>query len=375
MLSYNAQNLTDGDPAKSESLPGKIAARVHRYFPDLSANFSIEVLHKGRPQVRKHSVLFEISVFDHSRQTTRGLFVKIPKRATDETVKGIYETLVTLYAFSTELPEELNVVRPLDLLPELRAIVTERVDGETLSRLLRSRRRAADHGNILENCGRFLRAYHDRMGQVTWQADFSGEFLNQCAAYLKLLEDQGVGKAESQEILAGFERAAGKLKHGAPICLTVKDYNVRNIIVQGKRIFFIEVTEPRRKTIYDDVAGFLNSLTMLFWGTPWFFLGMTPPLHLRHRFLAGYFADTVPADLVSLFCAKNLLLRWHRALESLAVRKHRVTGVIGFIPLRYRIDRFFSGQVTDHLQTVLPFGAKGLGLGDCHISSRLREVP
>lgn len=345
--------LTDGAPVKIELLLREISARVHRYFPDISGNVSIEVLHKGRPLVRRHSILFEIAVFNHSRRATRGMFVKIPKGASGETVKGIYETLVDLYAFSTQLPEELNVVRPLDCLPELCAIVTERVDGQELGSLLRSRRRAVEHGNILKNCGRFLRAYHESIGQITWGADFAEEFCNQCSAYLKDLEEDGVGKRERQQILAGFQTAAARLRHGVPMCVTAKEFNVGNIIVRDKRIFFIEANQPRRRAIYDDVASFLDSLTTLYWGTPWFLLGSVPPPTLADRFLEGYFNNTVPLDLVSLFCAKSLCRRWHRTLESLSMRLRRIAGCIGFVPLRHRINRFFYGQVMDHLHTAL----------------------
>jgi len=345
--------LTDGTHGKVEFLRREIPRRVHGYFPDLSGKVTIEVMHKGRPFVRKHSILFEISVLDGARGAVKGMFVKIPKVASEKTVKGIYETLVDLYAFSTKLPPEMNTVRPLDCLAELPAIVTERVEGESLNYLLRNRRKAVVHCNILENCGRFLRAYHEGMGQITWDTDFSEEFWNQCLAYLKDLEDDGVGKEERLKILAGFEKGVSRVRQRVPTCLTVKDYQIRNIIVQENRTFFIDVTEPRKRTIYDNIATFLNSLTMLFWGTPWFFLGIVPPRILSDRFLEGYFANTIPLDLVSLFCAKSLCHRWHRALESLSVRKRGVTGIIGYIPLRHRINRFFHMQVMNHLQTAL----------------------
>lgn len=338
---------------ENDFLHREIASRVRRYFPDLSPDASLAVLHKGRPLVRKHSILFEISVFDHSRRSTHGMFVKIPKRASAKTVQGIYETLVHLYAFSTQLPGELNVVRPLDCLPELRAIVTERIEGQSLDYLLRRRQDTETTSEILRNCGRFLHAYHEGMGQITWQTDFVGEFRDRCSAYLKDLEDDGIGKEERGEILAGFEQGAVRLRHGVPVCLTAKDYHVRNIIVQEKSIFFIDVTEPRGKTIYDDIATFLNSLTMLFWGKPGFFLGATASPMLGERFLKGYFNDAFPRELISLFCARSLCHRWHKALESLSARKPGITGAIGYIPLRHCINRFFHAQIMAHLHTAL----------------------
>lgn len=351
-----------------EFLRAEIPPRIHRYFPDLSRDVSIEVLHRGQPLVRKHSMLFEISVFDHSRQATRGMFIKIPKTASQEAVKKSYETLVALYESSAQFPPGLNVVRPLDCLPELHAIVTERVDGEELALLLRSRRRTVDHDDILKNCGRFLRAYHERLAKITWQTEFYEEFLDQCTSYLGELESDGVSKSKREHILNGFERAAARLKHGVPICLTAKDYHVGNIIVREKQIYLIEATEPKRRTIYDDISKFLNSLTMLFWKTPRFFLGTVPPPTLGNRFLEGYGSDTITLDLVPFFCAKHLCHRWHRALESLSKKSNGAAGLIGFFPLRHRINQFFYARVMDHLQTPLTRATEAPVLEDQQIS-------
>jgi hypothetical protein len=176
-----------------ESLREIVLSRAPKYFPELSNNINIEVLHKGQPLVRKHSILFEIAVLDYPKQTTRGIFVKIPRVAGEEVTKGIYETIVTFYIFSTQLPEEMNVVRPLDYIPELGAILTERIEGEELSALLRQAPKAVEQRNILHDCGRFLHAYHGGLGQLTWSTDLAQTFMNRCQIYLTQLQEQGVG--------------------------------------------------------------------------------------------------------------------------------------------------------------------------------------
>jgi hypothetical protein len=346
--------MIDSSQSEIAFLRSELAKKARKYFPDLSENFSLEVMHQGRPWLRKHSVLLEISVVDRSKQTTRGIFVKIPKYASDKAVELTYHTLRDLYNYSLQLPDDLNVVRPLDFLPELRAIVTERVEGRSLDYLVRSQPGNAVHAEIMKSCGRFLRLYHEGKGQITWESNLAESFLTQCSAYLEELEKDGVGKRERERIIAGFHGGIGLLRQSAPMVNTVKDFVVGNIVVQGKRIFFIEVTKPRRKTIYNDIATFLNSLTMLYWKTPWFLLGSVPSPILTERFLHGYFKGKIPLGLISLFSAQALCHQWHVALNSLSARRHGVTGVITFIPLRLRINGFFYHHLMNHLQIASP---------------------
>jgi hypothetical protein len=328
----------------------EISARVHQYFADLSSSVRVELQHERHPLVVKNSILFEISVFDPSSRLTRGIFVKIPKRANEAALRRIYENFVSLYALSIQLPEELNVVRPLDFFPQLPAILTERVDGEPLNGLLRSGRGAMYHGDILENCGRFLRACHEHLGRVRIEEDFSEQFFNQCMSNLRLLEDDGIEKRKIDWMMTRFEKGALKLRAGVPVCESDYDYKSRNIIVRERQIFFIDVEERRKKAIYADLAKFLNGLTLLFKGTPWFLMGVAPPQRLSDRFLKGYFGDAIPFDIVGLFCAKTLCLRWHSFLRSLSKGRHGVTFSILSIPLRERINSLFFSKVRDHLQ-------------------------
>ena len=308
--------------------------------------------------MRKHSVLFEIAVHDRPKRTSRGIFVKIPRYASDQAIELTYHTLRDLYNYSLQLPDDLNVVRPLDFLPELRAIITERVEGESLDCLVRSQPDNALYAEIVKSCGCFLRLYHEGMGDISWESNFSEAFLTQCSAYLKDLENDGLGKRERERIRAGFQDGASLLAQSTPMATTVKDYVIGNIVVQGRRIFFIEVTKPRRKPIYSDLAYFLNSLTMLYWKTPWFLFGSVPPPILAERFLQGYFKDRIPLELVSLFSAQALCHQWHVAITSLSAKRHNAAGAVSFIPLRYRIDAFFHRHITNHLKIASGAGSR-----------------
>ena len=350
--------MTDITGSEVVSLRTQIARRAHGYFPDVSDQISIEVLHGGRPRMRKHSVLFEIAVHDRPKRTSRGIFVKIPRYASDQAIELTYHTLRDLYNYSLQLPDDLNVVRPLDFLPELRAIVTERVEGESLDCLVRSHPNNPRYADIIKSCGCFLRLYHEGKGQISWDSNFGGSFLTQCSAYLKDLENDGIAKQQREHIRAGFGDGANLLRQSTPMVTTVKDYVAGNIIVQGRRTFLIEVTKPRRKPIYSDLAYFLNSLTMLYWKTPWFLFGSVPPPILAERFLQGYFKERIPLELVCLFSAQALCHQWHVAITSLSAKKHNAAGAVSFIPLRYRIDAFFHRHITNHLKIASGAGSR-----------------
>ena len=350
--------MNDITRGEISSLRSQIAKRAHAYFPDLSDQISIEVLHRGRPWMRKHSVLFEISVLDQAKRTSRGIFVKIPRYASDQAIELTYHTLRDLYNYSLQLPDDLNVVRPLDFLPELRAIITERVEGESLDCLVRSQPDNALYAEIVKSCGCFLRLYHEGMGDISWESNCYEAFLTQCSAYLADLDNDGVGKRERERIRAGFLDGANLLRQCTPMVTTVKDYVAGNIIVQGRRTFLIEVTKPRRKPIYSDLAYFINSLTMLYWKTPWFLFGSVPSPILAERFLQGYFKDPIPVELVSLFSAQALCHQWHVATTSLSAKRRNLGGAVSFIPLKYRIDVFFHRHIMNHLKIASSAGVQ-----------------
>jgi Phosphotransferase enzyme family len=328
-----------------------VASRVHRYFPSLSNNFAITILHQGLPLVRKHSILFEIAIFDPSKKVTRGIFAKIPRVSGEEVTKEIYETMVTLHAFTTRLQGEMNVVRPLDYIPELGAILTERVEGDELSALLRHSPRGVEQGTLLRACGRFLCAYHRGLGELAWSTDFAPTFMERVQLYLMQLQQYGVGKAQVQYLLNEFERGADQLRRGIETCLTFDDYSVRNIIMHGNNLFIIEATQPRTKAIYDDFAQFLTSLTMLFWGSPWFFVGRRPDPRLHQQFLSGYFSSRIPLGIISLFYAKQLCFTWLRSLDSLALKQHGIASFFPIFPIQLRIiHQLFYRLITDQLR-------------------------
>lgn len=351
--------MHENGAAAREFLQREIPLRVHRYFPELSSQSSVHLLRGGRPLVRKHSVLFEFSVVDEVRETIRGLFVKMPKARSQENIRKTYEALVDVHRLCTELPAEFNVVRPLDFFPEFSAWATERVEGEELGRLLRRPSLRSNGVMLVKDCGRFLRRWHEARAQGDAGADYASSFLNECRIHLARLQCNGVEDAKRVRVRKEFESAVERLAGSVPACLTPKDFNVRNIVVREGRIFLMEVTEPRIKAVYEDIAAFLNSLTMLFWHTLWMFFGAQPSPTLTRAFLQGYFCGPVPLGEVSLFCAKHLCLRWNGALEALSTRIAERNPYLRWMPLRSAIDRFFYRHVIAHLEAAQSLPSAG----------------
>jgi hypothetical protein len=153
-----------------------------------------------------------------------------------------------------------------------------------------------------------------------------------------------------QHILVEFERGAAQLERGVETCLTFDDYSVRNMIVRGEHLFIVEVTQPRTKAIYDDLAQFLTSLTMLFWGSPWFFVDRRLRPEFHQQFLSGYFTHHVPLGIISLFHAKQLCFTWLRSIHSLALKQHGITNLFPFFAVKHRIHQIFYRLVLDQLR-------------------------
>jgi hypothetical protein len=202
----------------------------------------------------------------------------------------------------------------------------------------------------LKNCGRLFRAYHDELGYVSRQGDFRELYLHEFRDSIRQLEAYKVRKDRTRRILAEAEKAAGRLKDGVPICSTERDYRPGNIIIQDTRIFLIEVDYPVLRPVYEDFAKFLNDLTTLFLGTPWFLLGYQAPRRLQKSFLTGYFGDGAPIDFISLFCAKNLCFRWYRALEALFAGRYRNQFFMPKALYERQIHRVFYREIMAQLR-------------------------
>jgi hypothetical protein len=273
---------------------------------------------------------------------TRAVFVKIPK----EDLRRRGGRIMPLSAADRRLADEeyrsltflaehwpggefdVSFVRPLGFHETFNAIVTERVaarDGceqirawDLERRLGRasSRRRLRD---VMARLGRSFRRFHDRFAE---ERPIDGPRL---AAKLERYGAALAGMTRQQAVLDRARASAARIA-GADLTgrdtWTLKGIDIRNVFIgEGDRIVMLDPGKMKRACAEADLARFLVTYRILWWGSPLFLLGLRPDPGGEAAFLEAYYgaADAGGLLLRSQF-VKELLKHWHTAYHSLSLK-------------------------------------------------------
>jgi hypothetical protein len=333
-------------------------AVVERCLPPGSRTVAV-----GAPQVNYYSIVFSIDA--EAAGAARGLFVKVPKMD----LRGREKTFLPLTGDDRRLgqaeydslraierdwhSDDLGVrwVRPLGYLDEWNAIVTERAYApdalDDLRRLDRRRRRSAADGTALDDLlGRFgaaLRRYHDVGAAETTVPDAAAKFAR--------LGAEVIAKGGPRVARRLADAAAGAWPRGRAIAAwTLKGIDIRNLLLDHERRIVVLDPGLRKFTVREaDLARFLVTWRILYWGHWAFAAGMQPAPAAECAFLRGYAGDTAldPAILRG-YMLKELFKHWATARESLHARRWPpgTTRAIGAL----YIDRFYAAQIRKELR-------------------------
>jgi hypothetical protein len=231
----------------------------------------------------------------------RSYFIKIPKSgALTNTSGGVlydesrsqgraeFETLRVLWSFAQG--HGLTAVRPLAYLDQADAILTDFVPAVELYEICRwaalgSRWNRARASDALAATGTWLRKFHDSQepGSPIAEFDLRSEFL-------KRFEWLSEKAARPRLVRAIWEQLrAVPLDPGATrIVASLPEFEVRNVMVGIDGIYPVDTGEPRPRPPEADVARFVVSIAMIFWGSPLFLLTRRADIGLIRAFLDGY---------------------------------------------------------------------------------------
>ena len=133
---------------------------------------------------------------------------------------------------------------------------------------------------------------------------------------------------------------------------TLKGLDVRQVFISGKRdIFVLDPGKMKKDYIEADLARFITTCKILYWGTLLIFLRLSPSHFFTESFIKGYSANNKLSDrLLNILIIKELLKFWRMA--------HLITGVrswplpIKIILRKIYIDPFYKGQINTELTTL-----------------------
>ena len=344
-----------------ESISSKINENLPNYFPDLEKkSFKINV---NPLEFRHWAYVFSIDVISNHKK--EGVYIKIPRTNRSENIihneitkddakivaEKEYCDLKNLHELFSSYREDLSVVKPLDFFKDLNAIITEKCFGDDIYNICRKDVLASKifrfqpHTTaIFLKCGEWLQHYHRHFFKKDSYENCFPNIYNETSSYINFLQQ---GSYEHTQHLLGvvkdsivFEKEIDEIL----ISKNINGFQVRNFITENGKILFVDPGEIKVGPIYEDVARFIVTTKMIFWGTPLFLLGVKPSRAYIDSFLKGYLQNQeLNPKLLKIFLIKHFLKQWSEGY--IAIQHKRYPTTLKEYLRKIYIDRFFMKEV------------------------------
>jgi len=322
----------------------------------------------GPLEVLDFSTCFSIEWQNGGRR--RGIYVKIPKTEAQKKViwpltaadrqmaEEEYRSLKLLEQYWQGSDLNVHFIKPLAFFPEYNAIVSERVYATDLFQNFRRfdlkqkwgpNSTANPMHDIMFRLGKALSRFHQPFRQPeNFNWDNAAEKIRMIC---RQLFEMGASKNWWQEIEQIIQT---KNIVSAPtyITNTIKGLDIRNMLIDlNGVVFLLDPGRLRMKYQEEDLARFIVTCRILYWGSPWFFLNLTPHKSFEGSFLKGYYDAQKPSTLlIDMFILKELLKHWRMAYVVL--RQKRWPKSLKFFLKHTYIDPCYERQLSGCLASL-----------------------
>ncbi len=296
---------------------------------------------RGPIEINYYSICFWLA--RNVKEGEDSVYVKIPKAdALRQTIlpitnadralaEGEYESLRILSALWDGKGTGVEYVKLVTFVSTYNAIVTRKVHGEDMLALYRRsdllrrwNRRHFDDAipGILFRIGQALAGFHRK---TTKEAVFSaGKVWSKIEGYCRELVSFGVEIGHLGHLLQILAPYKG-LKTNTYRTVTLKGLDIRNVLADATgRVFLFDPGRMKEDFREADLARFLVTCRILYWGSCLFFLRLRPGVTYEEKFLEGYYyyEDTnQPTFPLLFFMLKELLKQWHHAHVALSMKR------------------------------------------------------
>ncbi len=309
---------------------------------------------------------FSIDLLSNSQQ--RGVYIKIPKAdfsrdhifpiTSDDRrlAEEEYRSLVTL-SESWDSPDiKVNFVKPLNFITNYNAIITERVYAKDLFKffrkydLLRKIGLAKNHDpmyDILGRIGKALSRFHEKSFKK--KAFIIDETIFKIRNYCLQLSRFGVEEHILNPIIAKLDATKG-YNSASHFTNTIKGLDIRNTLLDNNyNVFLLDPGRMRNDYKETDLARFIVTCRILYWGSLLFFLQLSPHVSYENIFLNGYYNndDDHSGQILIIFIIKELFKHWLMAHNVIQIKKWP-TPIKHFLKFSY-IDRFYKNHLYQEL--------------------------
>jgi len=324
----------EGNPAIQQALAHLVVEKITG-LPFHKANVTV-----GPLETNYFSFIFFIEA--HTSRGLQKVYVKIPK---EDLRKGSKSILPISSADRCMAEDEVHSLRTLadqwqsdDLgvswvrfrgfFPQYNAIVTDAADGADAFAVFRQLDLMSLMG-LKSTRFRLWRAM-SRLGQALgrFHCKSTKTMLFQLSGDLPKLERYccelaSILRSRWPRRVLAILKSRAYLKIEAMEVPTLKGIDVRNVLIdKHDRLYLLDPGRMKRACREADLARFIMTYRILYWGSTLFFLGLRPDAQAEKAFLEAYYScATVPHQkLLSLFLIKEQLKHWHTAIDSLFLR-------------------------------------------------------
>jgi len=334
---------------------------IKNYF---SNSDNIEI---GPWEVNCFSICFWINAVVGSKQ--RGIYVKIPKvifyNKDNESIMPLskrdkilaedeYNSLQNLGKHW--LDNETHFIKPINFLREYNAIITERIYGNHFFKILRKsdlKRRffypSTTSSNIIKRLATSLSKFH-QLSMIPCKVNLDKHFVK-IEKYSSELQSFGVSKHYLDNLFSRLSKVKDWNLNSYQTN-TLKGFDVRQVFInEGRDIFVLDPGKIKKDYIEADLARFITTCKILYWGTLLIFIRLSPKNFFTEFFIKSYSANNkLSGQLLNFLIIKELLKFWRMA--------HIITNVRAWpSPIKKTlrkiyIDPFYKGQINTELTTL-----------------------
>lgn len=289
----------------------------------------------GALSTNHFSFTFPVEVMTDSG--SQGVFVKIPKadlRVFTPTIFPISDadrflaeeeenSLRTLAKHWRADDLDVRWVTLRDVLPEYNAIITDRVTGDEAFQVFRGMDLRQRFG--LANSGRRLRRAMERIGEAlrrfhqqrsTEKIFHFSEMMPKIEYYCLELAAATNNPLPKRTLKA--LRQFSSWECDALETPTLKGLDIRNVLIDKQdRIFLLDPGKTKMTFREADLARFLMTYRILYWGSLQLLLLRSPDPEAEKAFLRAYYASDDVPPLLRFYLIKEQLKHWHTAVDSL----------------------------------------------------------
>jgi len=349
---------------ESEEFKNEIVKNIiERIFRKECKRDSIRV---GPLEVNNFSICFWVNVAHH--MGLRDIYVKIPQKVlfkkeneknmplSDDDKKLAEEEYRSLVHLSRYWPKDENnvcFVKPLGYLREYNAIITERFYAEHFFEIFRRldlKRKFTEKADsihlVMSRLGIALSKFHQT--SISERKFNIESILIKMESYCSQLKSFGIDPEIIDNIISKLKKLYG-IKIYTHVTNTLKGFDVRQVFINNEgKLFILDPGKIKADYKEMDLARFIATCRILYWGSMWFFLRISPDRSYEESFIQAYYGSNKrQGKVLCLLTVKELLKHWRMAYTVLSL-KVWPSLIKEFLKKTY-IDPFYKWQINAEL--------------------------